>query len=299
MGLVGSNGAIGRDNVQSGYIDALVNSQIIVTANPNDWEGDSRLGEALASGAVVLVDRMVDPPAQYVNGRELYYYDSLPHLFKLLEHVISSPKKADAMADAGRQAARTFPGLAEEMVRTVLDQSALEPPVRLFLELPGHPGSRADGFTLDGLRSLRSSLAFFVDEYDNADVIILPLWTIFLRQLRHGKSFATVINKATTNASASSKLILAYDWHDEPQLLPAAELSDSKRVHFYFKRSRVVKRKGRSHGLFNYTRPVFPMHYAVFSDKLSMINARIDSLRPRSQRPTNLSCFFSAGPDTG
>ena len=59
VGLVGSNGPIGRTNVQSGYIDALVNSQIIVTANPNDWEGDSRLGEALASGAVVLVDRIV------------------------------------------------------------------------------------------------------------------------------------------------------------------------------------------------------------------------------------------------
>ena len=117
-----------------------------------------------------------------------------------------------------------------------------------------------------------------------------------MQQRRHGKSFATVINKATTDASASSKLILAYDWHDSPQLLPAAELSDSKRVHFYFKRSRVVKRKGRSHGLFNYTRPVFPMHYAVFSDKLSMINARIDSLRPRSQRPTNPAVSRQGGP---
>lgn len=33
-------------------------------------------------------------------------------------------------------------------------------------------------------------------------------------------------------------------------------------------------------------------YYAVFEDKLSMINARIVDALPRSHRPTNLSCFF-------
>ena len=95
-------------------------------------------------------------------------------------------------------------------------------------------------------------------------------------------------------AATTRKLILAYDWHDAPRLLPAAALSDPKRVHFYFKRSRVIKSDGWSRSRFNYSRPVLPMYYAVFEDKLSMINARIvGTLLPRSHRPTNLSCFFS------
>lgn len=78
-------GGIGRSSVQMNYVNALVESQIIVTVNPNNWEGDSRLGEALASGAVVLVDRMVDPPPQYGHGHHLYYYSSIPDLFELLD----------------------------------------------------------------------------------------------------------------------------------------------------------------------------------------------------------------------
>lgn len=300
IGLAGNKGQVGRLSVQTEYIDALLNSQIIVTVNPNSWEGDSRLGEALASGAVVLVDRMVDPPPQYVHGRHLYYYDSIPHLFELLEHVVSSPEEADRVAAAGRRAARTFSQLAQEMVAAVLAQSTLKPPVRLFLDFQGRPGG-ADGYVVDALASLARSLVVFVAEYAEADVVVLPLWGMFAGQQRSRKAFEAVMHDRVATAATARKLILAYDWHDGPELLPAAALSDPKRVHFYFKRSRVIKRNGWSHSLFNYSRPVFPMYYAVFENKLSMINAlnklsminaHIDTLLPRSHRPTNLSCFF-------
>ena len=293
IGLAGHTDDVGRSTVQMEYIDSLVRSQIIVTANPDNWEGDSRLGEALASGAVVLVDRMVDPPPQYVHGHHLYYYDSIPHLFELLEHVISFPEEANRVAAEGQRAARTFARLAQEMVATVIAQSTLKPPVRLFLAFREGRPQGADGFVVDALGSLSPSLALFVTEYAMADVVVLPLWRIFVGQ-RSPKGFETVINDRVAAAAAARKLILAFDWHDGPEILNATALLDPKLVHFYFKRSRVIKSNGWSHSQSKYPRPILPMHYAVFEDKLSTINARIiGTPLPRSHRPINLSCFFS------
>lgn len=53
----------------------MYNAEVVVTANPADWEGDFRLWEALASGALVLVDELSTPmPYPLVHGENVVYY---------------------------------------------------------------------------------------------------------------------------------------------------------------------------------------------------------------------------------
>jgi hypothetical protein len=66
-----------RTVISKGYFDSMHRAQIIVTANPSGWEGDFRLCESLASGALIFVDQMY-VPRQYplVHGRHYVVYDN-------------------------------------------------------------------------------------------------------------------------------------------------------------------------------------------------------------------------------
>jgi hypothetical protein len=56
--LIGQASHKSRGSIDAEYFSVLRRSRVVLTANPRDWEGDWRLWEALASGALVLVDRM-------------------------------------------------------------------------------------------------------------------------------------------------------------------------------------------------------------------------------------------------
>ncbi len=58
------------------YFLLLKRSQIVVTCNPNKWEGDHRIWEAFANGALVFVDRMWTPMVHpLVDGKHCIFYD--------------------------------------------------------------------------------------------------------------------------------------------------------------------------------------------------------------------------------
>ena len=59
VSLASAAGKHGRNVLQPEYVEALSSSQIVVTCNPDGWEGDSRLGEALASEAAPAVHAQV------------------------------------------------------------------------------------------------------------------------------------------------------------------------------------------------------------------------------------------------
>ena len=76
VGIAGKAGEPGRSAYQTDYVRILQRAKIVVTCNPDSWEGDSRLFEALASGAAVLSDKMLTPVLNpFVNGEHLLYYD--------------------------------------------------------------------------------------------------------------------------------------------------------------------------------------------------------------------------------
>jgi hypothetical protein len=70
------NGA-SRTVISAGYFDSMHRAQIIVTANPSGWEGDFRLCESMASGALIFVDQMYVPrPYPLVHDKHFVVYDN-------------------------------------------------------------------------------------------------------------------------------------------------------------------------------------------------------------------------------
>ena len=76
VGIIGKNDKIGRTTIQKEYFSKTFESKIIVTCNPKDWEGDYRTWEALSSGALVMVDRMLTPIINpLIDNEHIIYYD--------------------------------------------------------------------------------------------------------------------------------------------------------------------------------------------------------------------------------
>ena len=70
------NGAT-RTTVSKSYFAQMYNAQIIVTVNPANWEGDFRLWESFATGALIFVDPIFVPHGYpLVNGVHAVFYDN-------------------------------------------------------------------------------------------------------------------------------------------------------------------------------------------------------------------------------
>ncbi len=76
VGIAGSPGPQGRNFFQAPYFAIMARSKIVVTCNPDRWEGDYRLYEALSSGALVLSDEMLTPVVHpFIDHQHLVFYD--------------------------------------------------------------------------------------------------------------------------------------------------------------------------------------------------------------------------------
>ena len=78
-----------RTTVNQAYFQLLYNSQIIITVNPANWEGDFRLWESFASGALVFVDPMFVPhqfPLQHGIHAIFYSNSNQTDLFAKLDY---------------------------------------------------------------------------------------------------------------------------------------------------------------------------------------------------------------------
>ena len=76
VGIIGKAGRVGRTTIQKPYYERMFNSKIVVTCNPKDWEGDYRTWEALSSGALVMVDKMLTPIVNPLIDKEhIIFYD--------------------------------------------------------------------------------------------------------------------------------------------------------------------------------------------------------------------------------
>ena len=96
-----------RRGISDEFLEAQFSSKIIVTCNPSHWEGDFRLWEAVASGALVFVDNMWVPTAHpFVDGEHLILYDQHDKdaFLRKLGYYLAHPDEARAIA---RRASRT------------------------------------------------------------------------------------------------------------------------------------------------------------------------------------------------
>lgn len=86
IGTVSDCGPVGRSRIDPNYKRCLYKSKIVLHANPDHWEGDSRLWEALASGALVFVDRMFARiKHKPIDGEHLVFFDLTDEGLEALE----------------------------------------------------------------------------------------------------------------------------------------------------------------------------------------------------------------------
>jgi len=88
------------------YLKQLSSTRIIVTCNPNDWEGDFRLWESMLSGALVFVDHMYVMtllPNRLEHKKHLILYNSQnqTEFNGLLHYYYTHPDEAAEIAAAG------------------------------------------------------------------------------------------------------------------------------------------------------------------------------------------------------
>ena len=90
-------------NIQKDYIDQLLSAKIVVVAQRDEWEDHYRLMESLASGAMVMTDRMLAMPAGLENKTSIVVYDSAQSLKKLIRYYLhpNNNKKRLAIAKNG------------------------------------------------------------------------------------------------------------------------------------------------------------------------------------------------------
>jgi hypothetical protein len=90
-----------RTTVSVQYFQQMFNSQIIVTVNPANWEGDFRLWEAMCTGALIFVDPVFVPhPYPLVDGVHVVYFSNTnkTDLFMKLDYYRSHPVQARKIA---------------------------------------------------------------------------------------------------------------------------------------------------------------------------------------------------------
>lgn len=106
VGHVGQRGRFGRINLSVLYLDMLLKSKFVVTCNPDLWEGDFRLYEALGSGALVFVDTMysmkyLPNPLKHKKHVIFYDRDNLTTLTDQLTFYLNHPIEAEEIAKCG------------------------------------------------------------------------------------------------------------------------------------------------------------------------------------------------------
>lgn len=100
-----------RTVISKQYFEQMATAKIIVTSNPSHWEGDFRLCEAMASGALIFVDEMYVPrPFPFQDHQHLIYYNNMnkTDLFAKLDAIRSNPERLQEIALRGFAHALTF-----------------------------------------------------------------------------------------------------------------------------------------------------------------------------------------------
>lgn len=90
------------------YWRLLRRSRIVVTCNPSKWEGDHRIWEAFANGALVFIDRMFTPLIYpLIDKKHCIFYDlsdqGLEELQKRILYFLKETNHADDIAREGHE----------------------------------------------------------------------------------------------------------------------------------------------------------------------------------------------------
>ena len=101
--ILGQVNGASRRTVDGNYLESMYQGKIVVTSNPSHWEGDFRLMEAIASGALIMVDTMRAQTSPSSPRPHLIYYDNhnKSDLWAKLDHYRDNADEARRVAITG------------------------------------------------------------------------------------------------------------------------------------------------------------------------------------------------------
>ena len=110
---IGQVNASSRTSFNMPYLSKLHDSKIIITSNPEGWEGDSRTWEALASGALVFVDEMYTPlENELIDGVHCVMYrhtlKGYAELVRKIKYYLDNPDLARKIGECGRNFVKEY-----------------------------------------------------------------------------------------------------------------------------------------------------------------------------------------------
>jgi len=105
VGLAGLAIRHGRNSVKMVYVKKMLKSKIVVVTQRDQWEDHYRLFEALTSGAMVLMDRMLSQPVGLEDGKSVVEFSSEAELRTKIRHYLDHPDERLAIAREGRRVA--------------------------------------------------------------------------------------------------------------------------------------------------------------------------------------------------
>jgi hypothetical protein len=99
--IQGDRAHAGRWGVSDAYATTLLRAKIIVVTQRDQWEDHFRLFEALASGAMVLMDEMLSLPHSLQDGESVVFFRSLDELQELAMYYLQNTEERLEIARNG------------------------------------------------------------------------------------------------------------------------------------------------------------------------------------------------------
>ena len=91
-----------------GYLESIASSRLVISANPDHWEGDHRTWETLPSGSLLFVDRLITPfEYPLKDGEHCVFYDLTSdgkrELKEKIKYYLEHPEEAKKIGENGKE----------------------------------------------------------------------------------------------------------------------------------------------------------------------------------------------------
>lgn len=105
--IQGNRAHVGRQHVSDDYVKAILQSKIVVVTQRDQWEDHFRLFEALAGGAMILMDEMLSLPHSLKDGESVVFFGSIKELKEKALYYLKHTEERLAIARKGWEIAMT------------------------------------------------------------------------------------------------------------------------------------------------------------------------------------------------
>jgi hypothetical protein len=128
--IQGFRAHVGRQHVSEDYVKTLLQSKIVVVTQRDQWEDHFRLFEALAGGAMVLMDEMLSLPHSLQDGESVIFFHSIEELQQKAMYYLEHTEERLAIARKGWEVTmkkhRSWHRLEEMLFGKALTNTTLE-----------------------------------------------------------------------------------------------------------------------------------------------------------------------------